>query len=140
MKAEKVAELKPKFKFEAPFLPAAIIGSKGKIKLKKDSTLDLNVLLAPKPKNIYMVRVTGESMKDEGIYEGDILVVDKGELPKDGKVVIAALNGEMAVKTYREINNKIYLFSANQRFLPIEILPYWEFKIQGVVKHVIHNV
>jgi len=113
--------------------------------LNTNSTLlsqmfDLNSVLAPKPDDVYLVRVTGESMINEGIFDGDILVVNKNDKPKDGKVVIAALNGEMAVKTYREIEGKVYLFSANDKFLPIEILPFWQFDIQGVVKHVIHDV
>ncbi len=74
------------------------------------------------------------------IFEGDILVVDRKEKPEDGKVVIASLNGEMAVKTLREIDAKIYLYSANKKFLPIEIQGFMEFRIQGVVKHVIHNM
>ncbi len=87
-----------------------------------------------------MVRVAGDSMVNENIYEGDILVVNQDEKPSDGKVVIAALNGEMAVKTLRIIEGTVYLFSANKRFLPIEILPFWEFEIQGVVKHVIKSL
>jgi SOS-response transcriptional repressor LexA len=46
----------------------------------------------------------------------------------------------MAVKTFRFINDRVYLFSANKNFLPIEIKPYWSFEIQGVVKYVIHDV
>jgi DNA polymerase V len=131
MKVRKVVELKSAFNFEAPMLATESNNSQ---------MFDLKSVLAPKPSDIYLVRVTGESMINEGIFDGDILVVNKNEAAKDGKVVIAALNGEMAVKSYREIEGKVYLFSANEKFLPIEILPFWQFDIQGVVKHVIHNV
>jgi len=40
----------------------------------------------------------------------------------------------------RTIEGKVYLYSANDKFLPIEIKPFWQFDIQGVVKHVIHSV
>ncbi|GAB1371947.1 translesion error-prone DNA polymerase V autoproteolytic subunit [Candidatus Kapaibacterium sp.] len=133
MKVKKVVELKSIFSFEAPLLAA-------NVKTSDTQMLDLNSTLAPNPDDIYLVRVTGESMINEGIFNGDILVVNRNETPKDGKVVIAALNGEMAVKTYRIIEGKVYLFSANEKFLPIEIMPFWQFEIQGVVKHVIHMV
>ncbi len=131
MKVRKVVELKSAFSFEAPLMASMDSSTQ---------MFDLKSVLAPKPGDVYLVRVTGESMINEGIFDGDILVVNKSEQARDGKVVIAALNGEMAVKSYREIEGKVYLFSANEKFLPIEILPFWQFDIQGVVKHVIHNV
>lgn len=138
MKVNKIHDLKTNFSFEAPCLPAsAIAGRNSKV---SSDLLDLNDYLAPDPKNIYMVRVNGESMIDEGIYDGDVLIVNRNEEPKDGLVVIAALNGETAVKSYRVVDGKTYLYSANEKFLPIEIQPYWQFDIQGVVKFVIHNV
>ncbi|MBX3043935.1 MAG: hypothetical protein KIT33_08520 [Candidatus Kapabacteria bacterium] len=137
MKVKKIVELKSTFSFEAPILKAEGLNSSS---MNIAQMFDLNSVLAPNPDSIYLVRVTGESMINEGIFDGDILVVNKSEQPKDGKVVIASLNGEMAVKTYRQIEGKTYLFSANEKFLPIEILPFWQFDIQGVVKHVIHNV
>jgi len=79
-------------------------------------------------------------MINENILDGDILVVDRKETPRDGKIVIASLNGEMAVKKFKIIEGKVYLYSANEKFLPIEISGLMEFQIQGVVKHVIHNL
>ncbi|MDX9791494.1 MAG: S24 family peptidase [Candidatus Kapabacteria bacterium] len=137
MKVKNIVELKSTFSFEAPLLRAEGVN----ISVNPNSQMfDLNSVLAPKPDDVFLVRVSGESMIDEGIYDGDILVVNKNERPKDGKVVIAALNGEMAVKTFRTIEGKTYLFSANSKFLPFEIMPFWQFEIQGIVKHVIHNV
>lgn len=108
--------------------------------LSNNLSLDLNAFLAPNPKNLYLVQVSGQSMINENIYNGDILIVDKNETPKDGKIVIASLNGDMFVKTLKIKSNKIYLYSANSQFLPIEILPDFNFKIQGVVKNVIHSL
>lgn len=102
--------------------------------------LDLNQLLAPQPNKLFIVQVTGESMIDENIFDGDLLLVDKYETPNDGKIIIASINGELVVKKLKKIDGKIYLFSANAKFLPIEILPLYNFQIQGVVKHVIHSV
>lgn len=139
MKVNKVVEVKSHYSFEAPVVPAAI-KTKLSVEDKGLKLLDLNEYLAPVPGNIYLVRVSGESMIDENIFDGDLLIVDKNDKPEDGKVVIAALNGEMAVKTFRMIEKKVYLVSANKNFLPVQIEPYMEFQIQGVVKHVIHNL
>lgn len=136
MKARKIAELNSQYSFEAPFVNT----KDNKPQINKKSYLDLNLHLAPNPDDIYLVRVNGESMIDEKIYHGDVLIVNKKEKPKDGKVVIAAINGEMAVKTFRVLNGIVYLYSANKNFLPIEIKPYWSFEIQGVVKYVIHDM
>ncbi|MFP4529127.1 MAG: LexA family protein [Candidatus Kapaibacterium sp.] len=140
MKVKKIVELKSRFSFEAPILPARIKKMRTIPAADSKEVLDLNQLLAPIPANYYLVRVNGESMIDEGILDGDILVVDRSAVPADGKVVIAALNGELAVKTFRVIDGSVYLFSANKKFLPIEIKPFWEFEIQGVVRHVIRKL
>jgi len=139
LKVRKVVEVKSQYSFEAPVIPA-VIKANTIFKNKELSLLDLNDFLVPKPNNIYLVRVSGESMIDENIYDGDLLIVDRFEKPDDGKVVIAALNGEMAVKIFRVIKGMVYLVSANKKFLPIRIEPYMEFQIQGIVKHVIHNM
>lgn len=138
-KAKRMPDLKTNFKFEAPMLPASSRGSK-KSSTVNFSSVDLYSLLVPNSKNIFMVQVSGESMIDEGIYNGDILIVDKSRAPRSGQIVIAALNGEMLVKTYKEIDGKVYLISANKNFLPIEVFPDWALEIQGVVKHCIHNM
>ena len=149
MRVNKVVDIKAGFRFQAPVFPTALQSLKrgknedidaGELSNKVFNILDLNDFLAPKPKDIYLVRVSGESMIDERIFDGDILIVDKKSQPKNGNVVIASLNGEMTVKYFRVIEGKVYLVSANKKFLPIEIFPYMQFQIQGVVKHVIHDM
>lgn len=135
MKVKRKTEIKRKIDFEAPF-----VSSVKKTGVRRNSKLDLNQLLAPFPKSCYIVQVSGESMIDENIYDGDYLIVNKEEKPKNDSIVIASLNGELLVKTYKIIEGEEYLFSANSKFLPIHIKPFWEFKIQGVVKHVIRDV
>ena len=105
-----------------------------------DKLLDLNAYLASDPKNVFLVRVSGESMVDANISDGDILVVDSKEKPVSGKIVIASLNGEMAVKYFIIEKGKAFLVSANKNFLPIQISDLFQFEIQGVVKHVIRDI
>lgn len=127
------------FSFEAPLVQAKI-PLRTPIAYNERSTLDLNEYLVERPDSTFFVRVTGESMIGKGIYDGDILVVDTSIHPKDGRVVVAAIEGELAVKTLRIIRDQVYLYSENERYLPIEILGHMHFKIWGVVKHVIHEV
>ena len=139
MKVKKVVEVKSHYSFEAPLVPAGITDRGTRLE-QFDGTLALGSYLSPEPRDTFLVRVSGESMINENIFNGDILVVDRKETPRDGKVVIASLNGEMAVKKFKIIEGKVYLYSANEKFLPIEISGLMEFQIQGVVKHVIHNM
>lgn len=139
MKVTDIIKLDSKFNFEAPIFSAS-----GKIRNQmvdalKNETLDLNKLLLGDKKNKYLVRVSGESMIGDKIYDGDILIVDKSKTPKEGDIIISSLNGEMTVKTYKVIDGKAYLISSNNKFLPIEIGQDFQFEIQGVVKHVIHT-
>ena len=140
MKVKKVVEIKTHYSFEAPVLSAGKKNGRS-IKLEEfHESLDLNSFLVPDPHHIFLVRVSGESMIDKQIYDGDILVVNRKEQPEQGKIVIASLNGEMAVKIFSIQDEKVYLVSANKKFLPIEIEGFMEFQIQGVVKHVIHSI
>lgn len=139
LKVKKIVDIKTSYSFEAPKLKASF-SLRGNGKQLNPDLLDLNSTLVPNPRDYYLVRVAGESMINEGIYEGDILIVSKREKPTDGKIIIAALNGEMAVKTYRRVDGREYLYSANEKFTPIEIMSFFDFEIQGVVKHVIHDV
>jgi DNA polymerase V len=141
MKVKKVIEVQKKYNFEAPLFNATHKSGIGKSVFEREVySIDLNALLMPNPKNCFLVKVSGESMIKENIHDGDVLIIDKVEPPKDGKIVIASLNGEMTVKKYRIIEGKTYLFAANDRFLPIEIGDYIQFQIQGVVKHVIRSL
>lgn len=139
LRADKYGNPKRGFTFEAPLLPASIQRSRGMVKAV-DSTIDLGNLLLTDSKEVYMVRVKGDSMIDENIFTGDILIVDAKSEPKDGQIVVASLDGEMTVKKLRRKDGKIYLISANQKYLPIEITSYCKFEIQGVVRHIIHEV
>lgn len=103
-----------------------------------DKQIDLNQYLVRRPASTFLVRAEGESMINAGIYENDILVVDSGLEPTDGKIVIAALNGELTVKRLSIQAGQLQLLPENPRYRPIEITETVEFRILGVVLHVLH--
>lgn len=103
--------------------------------------LDLNDYLIKHPAATFFVRVAGYSMLNAGIHENDILIVDRSVKPELGKVVVAAVNGELTVK--RLAKNKqgvLCLMPENPDFFPIEIKEAEEVTIWGVVTNVIHAV
>lgn len=105
-----------------------------------EAQIDLNEYLVKNPSNTFLVRVTGQSMIDAGIHENDILVVDRSINPTDGRIVIAALNGNLTVKKFHKKNHQLFLLPENKNFKAIEIKEDHDIYIWGVVTNVIHAV
>ena len=102
-----------------------------------DKKMDLNEYLIRHPSSTFFVRATGESMINAGINEDDILVVDRSITATDGKIVIAAVDGQLTVKRLRSIKGKAYLHPENDAFKPIEITEANDTVIWGVVTSVV---
>jgi DNA polymerase V len=105
-----------------------------------EDRIDLNEHLIDHPAATYFVRVAGTSMVDAGIHDGDILVVDRAIEPVDGKVVVAAVNGNLSVKRLKKEDETVYLMAENDDYDDIEITPHNDFQVWGVVTHVVHSV
>ena len=95
--------------------------------------LDLNDLLIDNPTSTFFVRVSGDSMQDAGIFDTDILVVDRSVAPEQGKIVVAAVYGELVVKQLGIHNNAPALLSANAEYAPIEVESNDDVFVWGVV-------
>jgi len=81
----------------------------------------------------YVLRVNGSSMIDDGIHDGDYVVVNRREKASNGEMVAALLNGEATLKRfYRESDGRIRLQPANERMKPIWVAE-GDLKVQGVV-------
>lgn len=105
-----------------------------------DNHLDLNEHLVKHPAATFFVRVEGLSMIGAGIHPDDILVVDRSEDAGDGRIVVAAVDGELTVKRLRKQRARVYLEPENPDFQPLEITREMNFVIWGVVTNVIHKV
>lgn len=119
---------------EAPLYassPAAGFPAPGDDMVEK--ALDLNDLLIDNPTATFFVRVSGDSMEGAGIFNNDILVVDRSVTPADGKIVVAAVYGELVVKRLRIYPNKAELISENDTYAPIIISDVDDIYIWGVV-------
>ena len=95
--------------------------------------LDINDLVVKNPASTFFVRVEGDSMIGAGIFSGDVLVVDRSYDPKDGNIVVAAVNGELLVKRLSLSRNEQYLLSENEAYPPITIGDGEECFVWGVV-------
>ncbi|MDH4581747.1 transcriptional repressor LexA [Pseudomonas sp. BN415] len=73
------------------------------------------------PRADYLLRVRGMSMKDVGIYDGDLLAVHSTREARNGQVVVARLGEEVTVKRFKREGDKVWLIAENPEFAPIEV-------------------
>ena len=104
-----------------------------------ESPLDLNELLVKRAAATFFVRASGDSMKNAGIRNGDILVVDRSLEATDGAIVIAAVDNEFTVKIFRRNATGVFLEPANPACKSIYFTEGMELRIFGVVTACIHK-
>jgi DNA polymerase V len=102
--------------------------------------LDLNEYLIEHPSETFFVRAKGDSMQQAGIFDKDLLIVDRSLTPKNNDIVIAAVAGELTVKRLVVKLGKPWLYPANPNYRPIPIKEGSELYVWGVVVHAIHRV
>ena len=102
--------------------------------------LDLNKHLIKHPTATFFVRAAGESMIKVGIHHGDILIVDRSLEAKHGKIIIAAVDGELTVKRLYKSSKGTYLMPENDQYKPIKITNTNDVVIWGVVTNVLHEL
>lgn len=103
-----------------------------------DGSLDLNDYIIH-PAATYFVKAEGESMIGAGIYDGDLLIVDKSLEPKNGSIVIASVMGDLTVKRLtRDVKGVWLLAPENPDYPTIPLLE--ESQIWGVVKNSVRNL
>lgn len=88
----------------------------------------------------FALRVRGESMRDEGILPGDVVVVQKQATARNGQTVIALVNGEATIKTYVRKGKVVELHPANDAIQPIVVKDTDTFRIEGIVVGVIRHL
>ncbi len=105
-----------------------------------DDVLDLNELLISHPTATYFVRVSGDSMINAGIFDKDILIVDRSITSYKNKIIIAILDGELTIKRLKIEQSSWSLEPANKKYPTIPIEKDSDFIVWGVVTNVIHKV
>ncbi|RRJ84005.1 LexA family protein [Aestuariirhabdus litorea] len=103
-----------------------------------DRPLDLNEHLIKHPAATYFARANGDSLNGRGIFDRDLLVVDRSLRPLHGDLVVAAIDGELCCKIL-DLRQR-QLCSANPAYPPVALPEEADLVIEGVVIHAIHHL
>ena len=103
----------------------------------EESRISIEKVVVKNKESTFYARVSGESMKNAGLDDGDILVIDRSEELKNNKIAVCYLNGEFTVKRVKIEKDHIYLVPENDKYEPIKVTDENEFIVWGIVTYVI---
>src|SRR5438876_2513228 len=106
----------------------------------RESELDLNDVVIAHPEATFYVHVSGDSMEGAGIFEGDVLVVDRALDPRENAIIVALINGEFTIKRLVTIGDTPFLMPENPRYDPRPITDEMDFRVWGIATFVIHRL
>lgn len=101
--------------------------------------ISLDELFDIRAPHVYLVRIEGDSMQGAGIYDGDLVIVDRSLNAEHGNIVIAALNTEPLCKRLHLRENAVILMSENPRYPARHVMEGDELVIWGVVKYSVRD-
>lgn len=101
--------------------------------------LSLDELFNVRAPHIYLAKIQGDSMQGAGIYDGDLVIVDRSQEALHGEIVIAALNGEPLCKRLHRQGREVILQSENKAYSPRFVLEQDELMIWGVVRYSVRD-
>lgn len=133
--------LAPKVNFDLPlFVTSVSAGFPSPADDFIEQTLNLNQHLIPHPSATFLLRVSGDSMIQAGIYPGDLVIVDRSLKPVDDSVVVAAVNGDLTLKRMRFKGGNLMLVSDNPAYPLMHVSDEADCVVWGVVSHSVHSV
>jgi len=105
-----------------------------------EMSLDLNEKLIRNPSSTFFAQITGSSMINAGIHDGDLVIVDKSLTPKDNSILICSIDGEFTLKRFKKVDDDTgFLMPDNPKYQPIRVSKHNTFIIWGVVTYSIHK-
>lgn len=102
-----------------------------------DGSILIDSSLIKRAEHSFALKVSGDSMINAGIFDGDLVIVSPQNEAVNGDIVVAMMNGEVTVKTFENRNNKVRLIPENENYLPIEVVNKEDFSLVGKVKGII---
>jgi len=105
----------------------------------QEIAIDLNIELIKNPSATFFSRVSGDSMQDLGISDGDLLVIDKSLEVTDGRIAVCYIDGEFTLKKIKLEKDHCWLVPANDKFKPLKVTAENEFIVWGIVTNVIES-
>ena len=106
----------------------------------KEVRISLDKELVKNQESTFYARVSGDSMLEAGIDDGDLLVIDKSLSPENGKIAVCFIDGDFTVKRIDKEKGKLYLKAENKKYKSIEIKEGNELIIWGIVEYVIKRL
>lgn len=123
---------------ELPFSDVGVsAGFPSMVEGSSELKLDLNQELIKNPASTFFARVSGVSMVDDGVDDGDLMVIDKSVEPYDGCLAVCFVDGEFTLKRFYRKGDYGVLMPANENYSPITVTSENDFMIWGVVKYLI---
>lgn len=104
-----------------------------------DVDIDLRKELVRNPSSTFLGRVKGDSMKDAGIDDGDIMIIDKSLPYKDNCIAVCFIDQEFTVKRILLEKDILWLIAENEKYPPIRVTSDSEFVIWGIVTYIIKS-
>lgn len=105
-----------------------------------DLKLDLNKELIKNPSSTFFAKVSGQSMIEDGVDDGDLLIIDKAIAPFEGSLAVCYLDGEFTLKRVKIEKDAIFLVPANPSFKTIKVTKENDFMVWGVVRYLIKKM
>lgn len=105
-----------------------------------DLTIDLNKYVVRHPSSTFFGRIKGHSMKNSGIFDGDLIVIDKSIKPKSNQIAVCYIDGDFTIKRILIEKERCLLIPANEDYEPIEITTDSDFLVWGIVTHVLKTL
>lgn len=107
-----------------------------------EERIDLNRIVVRSPETTFYARVSGSSLRDAGILDGDLVVIDKSLAPRDGDYIAACVDGEFTLKQFRrrEGEDCAWLVPANPAYKPIRVDADSHFLVWGVLTYCVHRL
>ncbi len=106
----------------------------------KEIRISLDRELVKNEESTFYARVSGDSMIEAGLEDGDMLIIDRSLVPEKNKIAVCFLDGEFTVKRILKKNNTLILKAENKSYKSIEIKEENELLIWGIVTYVIKSV
>ena len=106
----------------------------------KEVRISLDKELVKNKDATFYARVSGDSMIEAGLDDGDLIVIDRSLDPENGKIAVCFIDGDFTVKRIKKEKNKLYLIPENKRYKTIEINEGDELIIWGIVEYVIKKI
>lgn len=137
----KIFKAKGKRGFKQPFIESGIAaGFPSPADDFSEVRISLDEHLVKNKAATFYARVSGESMVDAGLDDGDLLVIDRSLEPQDNKIAVCFIDGEFTVKRLALKGEQLFLVPENKKYKPIEVAQENNLLIWGIVTYVIKKV